>query len=90
MYGFSLNAKMDIDQSLDIYRLGMKPKHALNKIDGDIHLSVSKEILTILKQDPEFMIGYMMYRPKRMLGQRIYNINIRNGSVKINGKPVEF
>jgi len=90
MSGFSLNAKLDIDKSLDIYRLGMKPKHALHKIDEDIHLSISKEILNILKEDPEFMIGYMMYRPKRSLGQRIYNINIMDGSVKINGKPLEF
>jgi hypothetical protein len=90
MNGFTLDAKLDIDESLDIYRLGMKPKHALHKIDGDIHLSVSKEILTILKEDPEFMIGYMMYRPKRSLGQRIYNINIMDGAVKINGKPLEF
>lgn len=90
MSGFNLDAKLDIDKSLDIYRLGMKPKHALHKIDGDIHLSISKEILNILKEDPEFMIGYMMYRPKRSLGQRIYNINIMDGSVKINGKPLEF
>ncbi len=90
MYGFTLNAKLDIDESLDIYRLGMKPKHALHKIDGNIHLSISKEMLTMLKEDPEFMIGYMMYRPKRSLGQRIYNINIMDGSVKINGKPLEF
>jgi hypothetical protein len=68
----------------------MKSKHALDKIDGDIHLSMSKEILTMLKEDPEFMIGYMMYRPKRSEGQRIYNINILDGSVKINGKLLEF
>lgn len=90
MNGFNLDAKLDIDESLDIYRLGMKPKYALHKIDGDIHLSMSKEILNMLKEDPKFMLGYMMYRPKRSLGQRIYNINIMDGAVKINGKPLEF
>ncbi len=90
MYGFSLDAKLDIDKSFDIYRLGMKPKHALHKIDGTINLSLSKEILTFLKEDPKSMLFYMMYRPKRSLGQRIYNINIMDGSVKINGKPLEF
>ena len=90
MYGFTLTATLDLDESLDIYRLGIRPKHALDKIDGDIHLSMSKEILTMLKEDPEFMIGYMMYRPKRSLGQRIYHINIIDGNVKINGKPLEF
>lgn len=90
MYGFTLTATLDIDESLNIYRLGMKPKHALHQIEGDIHLSMSKEILTMLKKDPEFMIGYMMYRPKRSQDQRIYNINIMDGSVKINDKPLEF
>lgn len=90
MYGFTLTATLNLDESLDIHRLGMKSKHALDKIDGDIHLSMSKEILTMLKEDPEFMIGYMMYRPKRSEGQRIYNINIMDGSVKINGKLLEF
>ena len=90
MHRFTLNATLELDESLDIYRLGMKPKHALDKIDGDIQLSMSKEILTMLKEDPEFMIGYMMYRPKRSEGQRIYNINIMDGSVKINGKLLEF
>ncbi len=33
MNGFTLDAKLDIDESLDIYRLGIKPKHAL-KING--------------------------------------------------------
>ncbi|WP_373031677.1 hypothetical protein [Sulfurovum sp.] len=90
MNGFSVDARLDIDESLDIYRLGMKPKHALHKIDGTINLSLSKEILTLLKEDPKTMLFYMMYRPKRSLGQRIYNINIMDGDVKINGKSLEF
>jgi hypothetical protein len=44
----------------------------------------------MLKEDPEFMILYMMYRPKRELGQRIYDIKIGDGEIKINGKEVDF
>lgn len=90
MGGFDLNAALDIDQSLDIYRLNIQRKHALNKISGKIHLSLSKEILDMLKKDGEFMIMYMMYRPKRELEQRIYDINIGDGEIKINGKVVDF
>lgn len=90
MGGFDLNANLDIDQSLDIYRLNIQRKHALNKISGQIHLSLSKEILDMLKKDGEFMIMYMMYRPKRELGQKIYDINIGDGEIKINGKVVDF
>jgi hypothetical protein len=90
MNGFTLDAKLDIDESLDIYRLGIKPKHALKKMEGVINLSLSKEILTLLKKDPKFMLTYMMYRPKRVLEQRIYEIQIKNDEIKLNGKLVEY
>lgn len=88
--GFTLHSKMDIDPSLDIYQLGINPKHARNKMNGDIHLSLSKELLNVIKEDPKAMLTYMMYRPKRKLGQRIYDIRIGNGKIKVNGKTVDF
>ena len=39
MNGFTLNGKLDIDDSLDIFHMGMKPKQALNNMEGDITLS---------------------------------------------------
>jgi hypothetical protein len=88
--GFNLNADLNIDQSLDIRHFDLRPKHAAKKMNGNIHVSISQEILRMLKEDPEFMILYMMYRPKRELGQRIYDINIGNGEIKINGKAVDY
>jgi hypothetical protein len=90
MNGFSLNGKLDIDDSLAIYRMGMKPKQALENMEGNITLSISKEILELMKKEPKFMLTYMMYRPKRVLEQRMYDIQINNGALKINGKLVEF
>lgn len=90
MNGFTLDAQLNIDESLDIYRLGMKPKHALKKMEGDINLSLSKELLALIKEDPKVMLTYMMYRPKRVSEQRVYKIQIKNGALKINDKPVEF
>lgn len=90
MGGFTLHANLDVDESFNIYSAQMKPKYVLKKIDGDIYLSMSKELLDVIKEDPKAMITYMMYRPKRKLGQRIYDINIGNGELKFNGKPVKF
>lgn len=90
MGGLSLQANLDVDQSLDIYRLGINPKHLLDKVNGEIHLSMSKELLDMIKKDPKAMLTYMMYRPKRALGQRIYHIRIGHGDLKINGKAVKF
>ena len=90
MSGFTLYADLDIDRSFNIYSAEIKPKYALKKIDGTIFLSMSKELLDVIKEDPKAMITYMMYRPKRKLGQRIYNIKIGDGELKLNGKPVKF
>jgi len=90
MSGFTLHADLDIDRSFNIYSAEMKPKYALKKIDGTIFLSMSKELLDVIKEDPKAMITYMMYRPKRKLGQRIYNIKIGDGELKLNGKPLKF
>ncbi len=90
MGGFSLQANLDIDKSLDIYRLNIHPKHVLNKMFGTIDISLSKELLNLMKEDPKAMMIYMMYRPKRNLGQRLYHIKIGKGEVKINGKAVDF
>lgn len=90
MGGFTLHAELDVDKSFNIYSAQMKPKYALKKIDGTIHLSLSKELLDVIKEDPKAMITYMMYRPKRKLGQRIYDIKIGDGELKLNGKPVKF
>lgn len=89
MNGFTLDAKLDVDESLDIYDLGIKPKHALDQMEGDINLSLSKDILELLKEDPKFMLTYMMYRPKRVLEQRNYEIHIKRDELKINGKVVK-
>ena len=90
MGGFTLHADLDVDRTFNIYSAQMKPKYALKKIDGDIFLSMSKELLNVIKEDPKMMLTYMMYRPKRELGQRLYHIKIGDGEIKINGKAVDF
>jgi len=88
--GFSLHSKMDIDKSLDFYRYSINPKYALGKINAKIELSLSKELLTVLKEDPKAMLMYMMYRPKRVEDKRIYNLDLKDGLLNINGKDLKI
>lgn len=97
MDGFTLHSILDIDRSLDVSRLRTNPKHALNDMDGNITLSLSKDLLALIKKEPEAMLVYMMYRPKRVLGNRVYDLKLKHGLLningkdfKINGKPVKF
>lgn len=88
--GFTLHSNIDIESSLDMSRFVLNPKHALSKMDATMELSLSKELLALIKEEPEAMLLYMMYRPKRESDKRIYDIHLKDGLMKINGKDLKI
>lgn len=95
--GFALQSQIDIESSFDISRFNTNPKQALSKMDATIELSLSNDLLALIKEKPETMLIYMMHRPKIVSDQRMYHIHLKNGfmqingkALKINGKPVKF
>ncbi|MEY3091068.1 MAG: hypothetical protein RL113_1384, partial [Pseudomonadota bacterium] len=88
--GFTLHSTLNLEPSLDIHAAIAQPKESAEKMKGMIHLSIEKELLEYLKKDPETMLFYMMYRPKREDEQRVYDIHIDHGSLIVNDKPVEL
>lgn len=86
--GFTLRSQIDIDSSADISLFMMHPEHVLSKMDATMELSVSKELLALIKEIPEAMLLYMTYRPKSVSDKNIYNIHLQNGLMKINGKDL--
>jgi len=88
--GFTLHSKMDIDKSLNIYRLNINPMHALDKIDATLKVSLSKALLDVIAEDPKAMIACMVFKPKKVLDKRVYDFNLKNGSLRVNGKSILF
>ena len=88
--GFTLHSQIDIDSSFDISRFCTNTKHALSKMDATIELSLSKDLLVLIKEEPEVMLLYMMHRPKVVSDQSIYTIHLKNGLIKINGKELKI
>lgn len=88
--GFSLQADMALDSASDIARFGIDPAQALAKMDADIELTLSKELLELIIKEPEAMLLYMTYRPKSVSDTHIYTIEIKDGLMKINGKALKL
>ncbi len=88
--GFALESQIEIERPFDISRFATDPKQLLSVMDARIALSLSNDLLTLLKEDPETLLFYMRYRPKTISDQSIYNIHLKDGSMKINGKALKI
>jgi len=84
--GFSLHSTLDVDKSLNVSRLEANPMYALDKIDAQLKVSLSKELLDLISRDPKAMIALMIFTPKEVNGKQVYSIELKGGSLKVNGK----
>lgn len=88
MEGFWLDAMLDIDKSLDISSLETNPISALDKVDANFKISLSKELFDMVSQHPKAMIVLMVFKPEISLGKYIYRLKLKDGSLSVNGKPI--
>ncbi|PHS37964.1 MAG: hypothetical protein COB07_09275 [Sulfurovum sp.] len=86
--GFTLHSTLDIDKSLNISRLEANPMYALDKIDAKLKVSLSKALLDLISRDPKAMIALMIFTPKDVNGKQVYSVELKDGSLKVNGKSV--
>lgn len=86
--GFEMNAKLDIDKSLNLATLEQNPMAAVSAIDANLNLMLSTELFGILAQQPQAMMAMMLFQPKDVNGKKVYKVELKNGSVKVNGQPI--
>ncbi len=88
MEGFHLSTLLHIDKSLNIAALQQNPLLALNTLNVNLDLSLSKELYTLIAQQPQAVMVMMLFQPKNVNGKKIYNVELKDGSLTVNGSPV--
>ena len=86
--GFRLHSTLDIDKSLNISRMEANPMYALDKIDANLKISLSKELLDVISRQPEAMIALMIFTPKDVNGKQVYSVELKDGTLNVNGKSI--
>ena len=86
--GFTLHSTLDIDKSLNISRLEANPMYALDKIDAQLKISLSKELLDVISTQPKAMIALMIFTPKEVNGKQVYSVALKDGVLNVNGKSI--
>ena len=88
MEGFHLSTLLHIDKSLNIAALQQNPLLALNTLNVNLDLSLSKELYTLIAQQPQAVMVMMLFQPKDVNGKKVYNVELKDGRLTVNGSPV--
>ena len=86
--GFSMNTSFKIDKTLNITALQQNPMLAVNAIKENLDIALSQGLYAMVAQHPQAVMAMMLFQPKDVNNQKVYKIELQNGSLKVNDKPV--
>lgn len=86
--GFNLSAKADVDKSFDIASLESNPMVALSAINAKVKLELSNSLYSMIAQQPQAIMLIMLFQPKDVNNQKVYEIELKDGKSMINGMPL--
>lgn len=84
--GFKLTSSFDIDKKLDLAALEQNPMAAIGAMDANLHLTLSNQLLELIAKQPQAMLVMMLFQPKDVNGQKVYKVELKDGTLSVNGK----
>lgn len=85
--GFSIQANFELGNNLDIQTAETSPMQALSAVTMNSKIEISDEIFEKAIQDPRAMMA-MMVQPKEENGYKIYDIELKDSKLEVNGLPM--
>lgn len=86
MDGFTMSTKFKIDKALDIYALQQNPLLAINAINAHLDIALSQGLFGLIAQHPQAVLTMMLFQPKEVNNQKVYKIELKDGSLSVNGR----
>ena len=86
--GFTLTSTFDIDKSLDLSSLEKNPMAAIGAMDANLKLTLSSQLFGLIAQQPQAVMAMMLFAPKDVNGKKVYKVELKNGKLTVNERPV--
>ena len=86
--GFIINSVVRIDKVTDFKPIEENPFLLLDIIDATVHMEFSDALYAQMQRRPELAIVSLMFTPLSRDHKKIFDIEYKGGSLKINGKPI--
>ena len=86
--GFSLNSSFSIKKTANLQTLTKNPFTLIDAINTRTKLELSNAFFSIIAQQPQMMMIAMLIQPKVINGKKVYEVELKDGKLSVNGSPV--
>ena len=86
--GFTLKTLFTLDKTFNLNVVQRNPLLALSAIDATLNLTLSSSFFGFIAQLPQATMAMMFLQPKDVNGNKVYDVELQHGTLKVNGKPV--
>jgi len=88
MDGFKLKTAFDIAKTFDFAAVQQNPLAALSTINAKLNLNLSNSFFGFVAKQPQAAMAMMFLQPKDVNGNKVYDVELKEGSLKVNGQPM--
>ncbi len=86
--GFLVESKINIAKDPSFLKnFQISPMLAISAVEMKSKIELSNELFSLIMRDPNAMM-LMMFQPKDENGQKVYEIDLKDGALSINGQPM--
>ena len=85
---FNISSSLSIKKSANLVEIQENPFAIFDVIDTKTKISLSNELFTIIAQQPQAILFVMMIKAQNIDGKKVYELELKDGKLLVNGKPV--
>jgi len=85
---FNISSSLSIKKSANLVEIQENPFAIFDVIDTKTKISLSNELFTIIAQQPQAILFVMMTKAQNIDGKKVYELELKDGKLLVNGKPV--
>ena len=86
--GFSLTSSFKVNKTANLAAIQANPFEALGAVNTKTKIILSDALFTLIAQQPKIMMLAMLIQPKVVNGKKVYELELTDGKLTVNGKPM--
>jgi len=88
MDGFTITSSFTVNKNIDLAASKENPLALLSALDSKTKIILSDALFALIAQQPQAMLLAMFIQPKVVNGKKIYELELKEGKLTVNGSPL--
>jgi len=86
--GFSLTSSFHVNKSANLAAIQANPFAGLSAVNTKTKIILSDALFMLIAQQPKAMMLTMIIQPQVINGEKVYELELKDGKLTVNGKPM--